>query len=381
MDAVEKLKILAAQMHLEPAEDSGCPQIPASHKGSFPISHAMLPNGKPIKLLKTLLTSACERNCFYCPFRAGRDFRRASLSPDEMAQAFDVLQRAGVVEGIFLSSGIVQGGVTTQDKLIATAELLRQKYHNPAYLHLKLMPGAEKAQVEAAMRLADRVSVNLEAPNTKRLELLAPKKQFLEELLQPLRYAQEIRLTQPGYLGWKGRWPSTVTQFVVGAVGESDLELLQATEFIYGKLGLKRAYYSAFDPIEDTPFENLPPTPLLRQNRLYQASFLMRDYHFSMEDLALDAEGNLPLDMDPKQAYARQNLADSPIELNRASREQLLRVPGIGLKGVEALLKTRRETPLKELSQLKRLGIIAERAAPYILLNGKRPAEQLSFHW
>jgi predicted DNA-binding helix-hairpin-helix protein len=297
-----------------------------------------------------------------------------------MAHAFDVLNRAGVVEGLFLSSGIVQGGVTTQDKLIATAEILRQKYHNPAYLHLKLMPGAEKAQVEAAMRLADRVSVNLEAPNTKRLELLAPKKQFMEELLQPLRYAQEIRLNQPGYLGFKGYWPSTVTQFVVGAVGESDLELLKTTEYIYGKLGLRRAYYSGFNPIEDTPFENLPPTPLIRQNRLYQASFLMRDYQFSMEELAFDLEGNLPLIMDPKQAWASQNLAGRPVELNRASREQLLRVPGIGPKGAEVLLKTRRESPLKELSQLKKLGIIAERAAPYILLNGKRPATQLSFN-
>jgi predicted DNA-binding helix-hairpin-helix protein len=379
MDAVEQLKILTAQMHLEPAEDTGCPQIPASRKAGFPISHAALPNGKQIKLLKTLQTSACERNCYYCPFRAGRDFRRASLTPDEMAHAFDVLNRAGVVEGMFLSSGIVQGGVTTQDKLIATAEILRQKYHNPAYLHLKLMPGAEKAQVEAAMRLADRVSVNLEAPNTKRLELLAPKKQFLEELLQPLRYAQEIRLNQPGYLGFKGHWPSTVTQFVVGAVGESDLELLKTTEYIYGKLGLKRAYYSGFNPIEDTPFENLPPTPLIRQNRLYQASFLMRDYQFSMEELAFDLEGNLPLGMDPKQAWASQNLMGQPVELNRASREQLLRVPGIGPKGVEAVLKTRRETPLKEISQLKKLGVIAERAAPYILLNGKRPATQLAF--
>ena len=280
---------------------------------------------------------------------------------------------------MFLSSGIVQGGVTTQDKLIATAEILRQKYHNPAYLHLKLMPGAEKAQVEAAMRLADRVSVNLEAPNTKRLELLAPKKQFLEELLQPLRYAQEIRLNQPGYLGWKGRWPSTVTQFVVGAVGESDLELLKTTEYIYGRLGLRRAYFSAFHPVEDTPFEELPPTPALREHRLYQASFLMRDYQFSMEEMAFNPDGNLPLGMDPKQAWASQNLAGKPVELNRASREQLLRVPGIGPKGVEALLKARRQGRLSELSQLKKLGILAERAAPYVLLDGKRPAQQLSF--
>ncbi len=166
---------------------------------------------------------------------------------------------------------------------------------------------------------------------------------------------------------------------MVGAVGESDLELLKTTEYIYGRLGLRRAYFSAFHPVEDTPFEELPPTPALREHRLYQASFLMRDYQFSMEEMAFNPDGNLPLGMDPKQAWASQNLAGKPVELNRASREQLLRVPGIGPKGVEALLKARRQGRLSELSQLKKLGILAERAAPYVLLDGKRPAQQLSF--
>ncbi len=376
-NAVDKLKWLTAQMHLESAEDHGCPQVAGSHKTGFPISHAQLPNGQQIKLLKTLQTSSCERNCYYCPFRAGRDFHRATLTPDEMAHAFDTLHRAGIVEGMFLSSGIVQGGVTTQDKLIATAEILRKKYQNKGYLHLKLMPGAQKDQVEAAMRLADRVSVNLEAPNTKRLEMLAPKKQFIEELLQPLRYAQEVRQNQPGHLGWKGRWPSSVTQFVVGAVGESDLELLTTTEYVYKRLSLKRTYFSPFDPVKDTPLENLPPTPVIREHRLYQASFLMRDYNFDMEELVFDPEGNLPLGTDPKVAWAQQNLAGTPVELNRATREQLLRVPGIGPKGVAVLLKARRENKLSDLSQLRRLGINPERAAPFVLLDGRHPPLQL----
>lgn len=377
MDAVEKLKALTAQMHLEPAEDQGCPQVAGSHKTGFPISHAIMPNGQRIQLLKTLQTSYCERNCYYCPFRAGRDFHRTTLSADEMAHAFDTLQRGGAVEGMFLSSGIIHGGVTTQDQLIATAEILRKKYHNTAYLHLKLMPGAQKAQVEAAMLWADRVSINLEAPNSKRLELLAPRKQFLDELLQPLRYAQEIRLTQPEILGWKGHWPSTVTQFVVGAVGESDLELLKTTEYVYQRLGLRRAYFSGFNPIEDTPFENLPPTPILREHRLYQASFLMRDYPFTLADLAFTQAGNLPLEMDPKQAWACQHLAGKPVEVNRASREELLRIPGIGLKGAEAVLTARRQQSLRELSQLRRLGINPERVAPFVLMDGHRPPVQL----
>ncbi len=194
--SIETLKLLTAQMHLEPAEDVGCPKLPAKHQDDLHISSAALPNGQRISLLKTLLTSACERNCYYCPFRAGRDFRRATFKPDDMAQAFMLLNRAGAAEGIFLSSGIVKGGLTTQDKLIDTAEILRHKYQFRGYLHLKIMPGAEKGQVERAMQLADRVSINLEAPNTQRLELLAPRKQFMDELLQPLRWVEEIRRSQ-----------------------------------------------------------------------------------------------------------------------------------------------------------------------------------------
>jgi predicted DNA-binding helix-hairpin-helix protein len=377
--ALETLHLLTSQMHLEPAEDQGCPKLAPQRKDDVHISSAQLPNGQRIKLLKSLLTSACERNCYYCPFRAGRDFRRATFKPDEMAHTFNLLHRAGAVEGIFLSSGIVQGGVTTQDKLIATAEILRRKYDYKGYLHLKIMPGAEKAQVEAAMRLADRVSINLEAPNTDRLALLAPRKQFTEELIQPLKWVQEIRRTQSPHLGWKGRWPSSVTQFVVGAVGENDLELLSTTAFLYQQLNLRRAYFSPFGPIPDTPLENQPPTPPIREARLYEASFLLRDYGFDLEELPFDAAGNLPLHADPKKAWAQYHLAEQPIELNRASKRELLRVPGIGPKSAAIILDARRQNKLTQLDDLKKLGIRAHHAAPYILLNGHRPAQQMAF--
>jgi predicted DNA-binding helix-hairpin-helix protein len=379
MNGLETLQALTSQMHLEPAEDAECPALPQSRPGDVMVGSAQMPNGRQIKLVKTLLTSACERNCFYCPFRAGRDFRRATLKPEEMAQTFMLLHRARAAEGIFLSSGIVQGGLTTQDKLIATAEILRTRYQFQGYIHLKIMPGAEKAQVERAMQLANRVSINLEAPNTARLEKLAPRKQFLEELLQPLRWVEEIRRSQPAYKGWNGRWPSSVTQFVVGAVGESDLELLQTTEQVFRHLRLQRAYFSAFHPVEDTPLENLPPTPPGRQNRLYEASFLLRDYGFAMEELAFDPQGNLPLEVDPKLAWARANLSETPLEINRATRQELLRIPGIGLKGAAAILTARRQNKLREISDLRRLGIIASRAAPFVLLDGHRPALQTSF--
>jgi len=383
METLERLNQLSSLMDLEPAEETGCPKISTGVKSprkkeSINISQAVMPGGKRIRLLKTLLTSACERNCYYCPFRAGRDFRRATFTPDEMAQTFIGLHRSGIAQGIFLSSGIAGGSVRTQDQMIATAEILRLKLGYRGYLHLKLMPGVEHAQVERAMQLADRVSVNLEAPNVQRLERLAPRKTFIEELLQPLRWVEEYRRNQPGHLGWNGHWPSTTTQFVVGAAGESDLELLKTTEYLHHKLGLRRAYFSAFRPIPDTPLENLPAESPQREFRLYQASFLLRDYGFSLEDLPFDPSSNLPYHTDPKMAWAQTHLASQPVEINRADREALLRIPGIGPHSVKAILTARRTKSFLNLEDLNRIGINPSRAAPFILLNGKRPIRQLS---
>jgi len=379
MEAINRLKLLTAQMHLEPTEDVGCPQLSARKSDSIEVGHATLPNGKRIAMLKTLLTSVCERNCFYCPFRSGRDFRRASFQPDEFANTFMTLHRAGAVEGIFLSSGVFNSGLQTQDKLLDTAEILRHRMNYRGYLHLKIMPGAERSQVERSMQLADRVSINLEAPNTEKLSRLAPRKQFIEELLQPLRWIDEIRRSQPAYKGWNGHWPSSVTQFVVGAVGDTDLELLSTTEFLYQNLRLKRAYFSAFNPIPETPLENQPATPQVRENRLYEASFLLRDYGFGLEELPFDGSGNLPQNTDPKLAWAQANLNERPVEINRADRHELLRVPGIGPKGANAIITARRRNRLQALAELRSLGINPKRAAPFILLNGIRPAFQPSF--
>ena len=342
------------------------------------ISNAVLPGGQRVKLLKTLLTSACERNCFYCPFRAGRNYRRATLKPEEMAKTFMALHHASAVEGLFLSSGIAAGGIRTQDKMIETAEILRERLRYRGYLHLKIMPGAERDQVLRAMQLADRVSINLEAPNINRLSRLAPRKEFFEELLQPLRWVEEIRRTQPASMGWNGRWPSSTTQFVVGAVGESDLELLTTTEKLYRQMGLRRAYFSTFSPVQDTPLDNLPPADPKRGFRLYQASFLLRDYGFTAEDMSFDSAGNLPLQTDPKQAWALANLAANPVEINHATRSELLHIPGIGPKSASAILNARRGGNLKDVDDLRRLGLNPARAVPYILLDGRRPPHQLS---
>jgi len=382
MDSVDTLKLLTSQMSFEA---DGEPRVSASAPACFSpkerdqafVHPAQLPNGQKIMLLKTLLTSACERNCFYCPFRAGRDFRRATFKPDEFAGLFAKLSDAKIAEGVFLSSGVAGGGVKTQDKLIATAELLRKKYQYRGYIHLKIMPGAEKDQVYRAMQLADRVSINLEAPNTARLAKLAPHKIFLEELLQPLKWVEEIRKTVPAYKFWNGRWPSTVTQFVAGGSDESDLELLTTINWLNKNVSLKRAYFSAFHPIANTPLENKPATDPMREHRLYQASFLLRDYGFDLEELPFTKESNLPLNADPKQAWAQMYLADSPIEINKAERQELIRIPGIGPKGADAILNARRNSQLRDSSSLRKLGVIAERAAPYLLFNGHRAAIQM----
>jgi len=355
----------------------GVPEAVTYGGHEIPIYRAALPGGGRSPLLKAMLTTACERHCHYCSFRAGRDMRRVTLRAEEMATVYSEAFTHGVVQGLFLSTGLFGGGANTQNKLLDCAEILRVRHHYQGYLHLKLMPGSEFGQVERAMELADRVSINLEGPNPERLGRLAPEKQFVDELLEPLRWAAQIRREQTPEHAFKGRWASTSTQFVVGAAGESDLELLGTTENLFKQLGVRRTYFEAFSPVPGTPFESLPAEDPTRQQRLYEASYLLRDYGFDLEDLSFNAAGHLPLNMDPKRGYAEQHLAHAPVELNLAEREQLLKVPGIGPIGSERILQNRSEHCLVELSQLRRMGIAAERAAPYILLDGRAPARQL----
>lgn len=406
-DALEKLERMSAQMTLEPAEEhapasnphatAACGHTPADlarafgtaaertsvsvkepKKNSLGIHHAIMPGGQRIALLKTMLTTVCERNCNYCPFRKGRDFRRATFRADEMASVFAQLHRSRVVEGLFLSSGVAGGGPSTQDRLIDTIDILRRKQGYRGYVHLKLMPGTQRDQVHRAMQLADRLSINLEAPTQPALTRLAPMKVLIEELLQPLKWAAEIKQAGPPRGSLTGRWPSLATQFMVGPGGESDVDLLAMTQTLNKKVGLQRAYFSAFRPLTDTPFENLTAENPWREHRLYQASFLLRDYGFEFEDLPFGKSGHLPLDADPKVGWARMNLTETPVEVNKADRRDLLRVPGIGPRGVEAILRERQRGTLRELGDLRKLGVLAQRAAPFVLLDGRRPPAQLA---
>ncbi|MBI5961530.1 MAG: helix-hairpin-helix domain-containing protein [Chloroflexi bacterium] len=375
MDGHDLLEAMRGMTQFESVGDAPQHENPRRSKEfnlSDCITHVSAGNRK-MPVLKAMNTTACERNCFYCPFRAGRSsMRRVTFSPDDMAHGFMALYRAGAVEGIFLSSGVIRGGVSSQDPILDTGAILREQYGFRGYIHLKIMPGAEADQVQRAMQLADRVSSNLEAPNAPRLEKIAPGKQFENELLRPLKWVEQFRQSSEGRLR-----ASSTTELVVGPAGENDLEILNTTDYLYRELRLARVYYSAFHPVSETPLDNYPATDDIRRIRLYQASFLLRDYGFDLEELPFIDNGNLPKDTDPKRAWADASLIHAPLELNTAAQRELMRVPGIGAKGAARIIAARRKAKLRSLDDLRAAGVVnARRAAPYVLMDGQRPVEQ-----
>jgi putative DNA modification/repair radical SAM protein len=359
---------------------------------------AVMPDGRRVKLLKVLMTNHCEKNCTYCANRVGRDVRRSAFKPDELARAFDQMVQRKLVEGLFLSSGICGGAQRTMDRMLATVEIVRQRYNFRGYVHLKLLPGITQAQVERAGQIAQRVSINLEAPNGERLADIAPFKER-DEVLNPMLWAGELLradrggVEHPDVLGQPGdishrradprardrQWAAAglTTQFVVGAALESDHEILTTVSHLYAKVGLHRAYYSAFQPVPDTPLEGHAYTPAWREHRLYQSDFLFRQYGFGLDELVFDEQGHLPQEADPKAMWAEAHPEFFPIEVNRAPRAALLRVPGLGPRSVGRILNERRLAPLRSLRALKGTGAVAKRAAPFILLDGRRPDYQL----
>lgn len=373
MDVVKKLEALGESAQYDLCNACGAAARERDDLGRW-IYPAALPDGKQVRVLKVLMTNVCEKNCYYCGVRAGRDVPRASFQAEELARAFDRLQRADLVDGIFLSSGVCAGADHTMDRMIACIELLRIRYQFQGYVHLKMLPGCSEAHVERAVQLAHRVSVNLEAPNAQRLAAIAPRKDHADELLQPMRIAKRFIDASGGRLAPAGQ----TTQFVVGAAGEPDWEILGKTVELYRDLDLRRAYFSAFQPVPGTPLDGQEPTPVWREHRLYQADWLLRFYGFVFDDLIFDANGNLPRQADPKMLYARAHPELFPVEVNRASREELLRVPGMGPRSVDRILRWRHQGALQDMADLKKAGAVAKRAAPYVLLDGKRPPHQLA---
>ena len=376
MDVANKIEALGESAQYDLCNACGAATRKRDDLGRW-IYPTALPDGGRVRVLKVLLTNVCEKNCYYCGIRASRDVPRTSFTPEELAEAFDRMHRAALVDGLFLSSAVCVEAGRTMDRMIACVELVRTRYQFPGYVHLKLLPGISEAHVERAMQLAQRVSVNLEAPSAERLAAIAPRKEFHTELGEPMRIAKRL-IDESGGKGISPLAPAgQTTQFVVGAAGEPDQEILSTTARLYRELDLRRAYFSAFQPVPGTPLDGREPTPAWREHRLYQADWLLRFYHFAFEDLIFDEGGNLPRKADPKMMYARAHPEFFPVEINRAPREELLRVPGLGPRSVGRILSWRREGALREMADLRNAGAVAERAAPFILLDGRQPPHQL----
>jgi putative DNA modification/repair radical SAM protein len=373
MDLERKLEVLAGSAKYDVCAPScGGSKQTSWHKQpgrlgrveSLPITHAVLPDGRTVSLFKVLQSNACERSCYYCANRAQANCPRTTFQPEELSRLFFEFYRRNYVEGLFLSSGIVRSPDYTMELMLRTVELLRTRYQFAGYVHLKTLPGASPHLIERAGDLADRTSVNLEAPRQEHLTTIAPEKRLTEHVLAPMRVISRVQAA--------GHFPAGMTtQLVVGAAQETDREILASIDWLYRNLHLRRAYYSAFSPVPGTPLESRPPTPLLREHRLYQSDWLLKFYGFRFEELPFERSGNLPLDADPKHAWAGLHPELFPVEVNSAALEQLLRVPGIGPRSAQRISRARSERKLHSLDELRNIGVVVKRARNFLTLSGR----------
>ena len=369
MHVADKLELLATGARYDLACACGGEQPRVRGRMGRWIYPAVLPDGRRMPLLKILLSNSCTRSCLYCAQRRGRSFEHVAFRPGELAATFMEMHRRGDVSGLFLSSAIGSRVEDTMEKMLRTVELLRAWHGYTGWLHLKILPGASREQVERAAVLANRLSLNLEAPTPERLRLISPQKRFFSDIYERIGWVHD--LINGGGVRVRGQ----TTQFVVGAGDETDGEFIRLAGELYGRLRFSRVYYSAFQPVRDTPLAGRPPAPFEREHRLYQADFLLRKYGFGAEELVLGDDGNLPPETDPKTAWAKRHPESFPVEINKAPREMLLRVPGIGPVAAGRIIGNRKQEPLKSLDGLRCNGALAARAAPFILLGGKRPEE------
>lgn len=342
------------------------------------ICHAYAPDGRCISLLKILLTNFCIYDCAYCINRSSSNVERARFTPEEVVWLTLEFYRRNYIEGLFLSSGITRSSDHTMEEMVRVVRELRTTHNFRGYIHLKSMPEASPHLIEEAGLYADRLSLNIELPTDSGIARLAPEKKpasirrsmgdlrlKIEEAAEPTLQTKRRKRFVPG---------GQSTQMIVGADGANDATILGTSAQLYGSYGLKRVYYSAFSPIPDSS-RNLPliKPPLMREHRLYQADWLYRFYGFGIDEItSTQAGGMLDLDLDPKLAWALGNRSDFPVDINRAQRETLLRVPGLGTKTVKAILSARRFRRLR-LDDLTRLGVSIRKVQAFISAEGWSP--------
>jgi predicted DNA-binding helix-hairpin-helix protein len=331
------------------------------------------------RLLRILMTNACSYNCHYCPMRRDRSMPRTLLKPEELARIFAGALRRSWCDGLFVTTGIPGRPVKVMDDLITALELIRIRDRFAGYIHVKIVPGAEPAQVDRLTELASRVSVNLEGPSGVTLRRIAPEKN-LDVTLAALERARsrivarrrEERDGRPRDPLRPGGTAGMTMQFVVGATPDTDRTIVGRIAGLYAGGGMHHAQFSAFRPISDTPMEGVRATPVLREHRLYQADHLMRGYGFSADEVVFDEGGNLPLTTDPKAAWALAHPERFPVEVRSASQEELLRVPGFGPATARRIVEERTGTLIRGLGDLRKLGAITGRAAGFITIGGRR---------
>lgn len=343
-------------------------ELGATHNSG--ICHTFTADGRCVSLLKVLLTNFCIYDCAYCINRASNDIPRAAFAPRELADITINFYKRNYIEGLFLSSGIIDSEDHTMNLILRTLKILRQEYKFNGYIHVKLIPGSDAKLIEQVVQLASRVSSNIELPSDKSLKLLAPNK-TKEKVLQPLKLARDISMERT-------RKPIGMsTQLIVGATPESDMDILNLSSSLYSKALLKRVYYSAYIPVNDD--KNLPALssskpPLLREHRLYQADWLLRFYDFKADEILNEQNPNLDEELDPKMVWALNNMQYFPMEINKVSLEELIRIPGIGIKSAYKIINARRFKKLR-FEDLKQLKISTKKAKYFIVCNGKYQKE------
>ena len=380
MDTLSKLRILSDAAKYDAAcTSSGTDR--AGKKGQLGnavaagICHSFTADGRCVSLLKVLQSNACKYDCLYCVNRCSNDVARTTFSPEELADITIQFYRRNYIEGLFLSSAVVKSPDYTMELIIKTVSLLRKHYRFNGYIHAKCIPHADPVLIEQLGQLVDRISVNIELPSELSLNALAPDK-TKTSILKPMGYiASRLTETKKDALMLKNApafAPSGhATQMIIGATPDTDMQIIRLSEGLYKQFGLRRVFYSAFIPSgAHTDLAIRGPAPLLREHRLYQADWLIRLYGFTANEILDEACPNLNIFFDPKCNWALHHLEQFPVEIMRADKETLLRVPGLGLRSVERILAARRCTSL-DFASLKRMGVVLKRAQYFLTCKGK----------
>lgn len=377
---LEKLKILADAAKYDVSCSSSGGKRKNHNKGignaeGVGICHSFTEDGRCVSLLKILLTNFCIYDCAYCVTRSSNDIKRTAFTVEEVVELTLNFYRRNYIEGLFLSSGIFKDADYTMERLVRVAKKLRTEHKFNGYIHLKTIPGASDELIREAGQYADRLSVNIELPSEESLKNLAPEKNY-PDILEPMGYISEELIAAKEAKKLFKLAPAFApagqsTQLIVGASGETDHQILQLSDRLYQSYSLKRVYYSGYVPVsDDSRLPVLAHPPLIRENRLYQADWLMRFYGFKVGEIVNEQHPHLDPEVDPKLGWALRNLHFFPLEINTADYEMILRVPGIGLRSAKKIVSARRFASLS-FDHLRKIGVMLKRARYFITCQGQ----------